>query len=321
MKRILFGIFICFCSILIMSHNTFAEVSYNQNLVFIKRLTGNSLYYSIGTNVPTWVIGTQVFGRGQGTNYFRFTNSTDSFQVYNHQVIVLTGSFYATSSYATTFNTSGLMYISDLYLNCPILDMSFDTTQMQNETGSVQITYRQPFTVVCEMAGDATRVAMNLALQNDSPVSSNIGVSFSSLTVFEKDTTLSQIYSWLQNNSDSAGDTLKQEKQDVQDATDNSQSAGDSSQSSAEGATTSLLDVFGGFVSAITSASASNCVFNAPINTYLMPGHNLNVDLCSFEPPAALQALFSIVAILIVVPFAISMFNKFIGIIGSFQNG
>lgn len=305
-----------FC-ILLMSHNTFAEVTYNQNLTFVKRLVGDTLYYGDDKANFTWKRGTQVFSAGQGTTYFRFGNAADNFPVSNHQLIVLTGSFYATSAYATTFNTSGLLYVSEYYLNCPVVDISFDTSYMQNETGRSQITYRQPFTVVCEMTSNATRIAMNIAVNNDSPVASNIGIYFSSLTVFEKDTTLKELYDWLRNNSgsDSSANVLQQEKQDVQDAADNSESAGDSSSSDAEQGTSSLISAIGSAVSVISSASPTNCRINGDMG-------NLDVgqiDLCANPVPTFIQVIGSLILILITVPLCITLFNRFIGLFRSFQ--
>ena len=104
----------------------------------------------------------------------------------------------------------------------------------------------------------------------------------------------------------------------TQDASDNSSTAGNSSQSSAQGATSNLLSIFAGFANVITNASATSCVINAPLNTSFS-NDNFNVDLCGLDLPPAIGTLTSIIAVMVVVPFAISMFNKFIGIMESFQ--
>lgn len=117
---------------------------------------------------------------------------------------------------------------------------------------------------------------------------------------------------------DQASETLNETKQEVQDAADASETSGNSSQSSSQGATSNLLSVFTGFANVITNATATNCVINAPLNT-TFSNDVFNVDLCGLDLPPAIGALTSIIAVMVVVPFAISMFNKFIGIMESFQ--
>lgn len=101
-------------------------------------------------------------------------------------------------------------------------------------------------------------------------------------------------------------------------AVDESETSGDQASTDATSATSSLLSVIGGFVNVITSASPSNCVIDAPLNT-AFSNDRFNVDLCALDLPAGIGALTSIIAIMVIVPFCISMFNKFIGIISGFQ--
>lgn len=101
-------------------------------------------------------------------------------------------------------------------------------------------------------------------------------------------------------------------------AVDESETSGEQASTDATTATSSLLSVIGGFVNVITSASPSNCVIDAPLNT-AFSNDRFNVDLCALSLPAGIGALTSIIAIMIIVPFCISMFNKFIGIISGFQ--
>lgn len=115
------------------------------------------------------------------------------------------------------------------------------------------------------------------------------------------------------------GSSVNKEQADAtQEAADNSESSGNSSQSDSQGATSNLLSVFTGFANVITNASPSSCVVNAPLNT-AFSNDRLNVDLCGLDLPPAIGALTSIIAVMVVVPFAVSMFNKFIGIMQGFQ--
>lgn len=115
-----------------------------------------------------------------------------------------------------------------------------------------------------------------------------------------------------------ADQAIQEEKQNVQNATNNSQTSGNSSQTDSQNATSSLLSVFGAFANVITNATPTNCVIDAPLNTSFS-NDRFNVDLCGLNLPPAIGTLTSIIAVMVVVPFAISMFNKFIGIMESFQ--
>lgn len=120
------------------------------------------------------------------------------------------------------------------------------------------------------------------------------------------------------DNPNEADDAIQKEKENIQNAADDSETSGSNSQNSSQGATNNLLSVFTGFANVITNASATNCVINAPLNT-TFSSDRLNVDLCGLSIPPAIGALTSIIAVMAVVPFAISMFNKFIGIMQGFQ--
>lgn len=110
-------------------------------------------------------------------------------------------------------------------------------------------------------------------------------------------------------------DTLNETKQETQDAADNSSTAGGSSSSDATSATSSLLSVIGAGIGAITTASPTNCRINGDMG-------NLDVgtiDLCANPVPAFVAVIGSIIAVLVVLPLVIILFNRFIGIIRSFQ--
>lgn len=108
-------------------------------------------------------------------------------------------------------------------------------------------------------------------------------------------------------------------EQKTQEAVDESQAAGSGSSSSASQGGANLLSAITGFFNVITSAQPSTCRFNAPLNTYF-GNERLNVDLCALDLPSGIGALTSIIAIGILIPFAIHMFNKFIALFRSFQS-
>lgn len=114
-------------------------------------------------------------------------------------------------------------------------------------------------------------------------------------------------------------DANAEQEQKTQNAVDDSENAGNSSSQNASQSGASLLSAIGGFFSVITSASPTNCVFNAPLNTYF-GSQRLNVDLCALDTPPQIGALTSIIAIGVLIPFAINMFRKFISLFRSFQS-
>ena len=102
----------------------------------------------------------------------------------------------------------------------------------------------------------------------------------------------------------------------TQDAVDESQTAGSGSSSQAQTGTTGLLNAITGAVSVISSAQPTNCKINGNMG-------NLDIgqlDLCANPAPAFVQTIGSLILILMCVPLAISLFNRFIAIFRSFQS-
>lgn len=102
----------------------------------------------------------------------------------------------------------------------------------------------------------------------------------------------------------------------TQEAVDESESAGSSSSQSAQSGTTGLLNAITGAVSVISSAQPTNCKINGNMG-------NLDIgqlDLCANPAPAFVQTIGSLILILMCVPLAISLFNRFIAIFRSFQS-
>lgn len=119
----------------------------------------------------------------------------------------------------------------------------------------------------------------------------------------------------INNLNDTIEDRNDEEDQALEDATDNAESSGDDSSEEAESATSGLISIIGGFVSAVTNASPSNCNLDGDI------GHlDMGVlDLCAMPVPSFVQVIGSIILILVCIPFVIIMFNRFISLFRSFQ--
>lgn len=108
----------------------------------------------------------------------------------------------------------------------------------------------------------------------------------------------------------------REQQEKTQEAVDDSQAAGGSSSQDAQTGTTGLLNAITGAVSVISSASPTNCKLNGNMG-------NLDIgqlDLCANPAPAFIQTIGSLILILMCVPLAISLFNRFIAIFRSFQS-
>lgn len=127
---------------------------------------------------------------------------------------------------------------------------------------------------------------------------------------------LGQVKGAIENLQQQQQQQVAQEKQEVQDAADEAADSGDQSAADAENATAGLISVIGGFVNAITSATPTNCKINGKINNSFNMGE---LDLCSMPVPSFVQIISSLILIAICIPFAIVMFNRFIGLFRSFQ--
>lgn len=107
----------------------------------------------------------------------------------------------------------------------------------------------------------------------------------------------------------------KNEINETNNAVEDSQNAGNSSTSDAQQGTASLISTIGSAVTAISSASPTNCLINGNMGNFDMG----QIDLCSNPVPPFVQIISSLILILITVPLCIVMFNRFIGLFRSFQ--
>lgn len=120
----------------------------------------------------------------------------------------------------------------------------------------------------------------------------------------------------VKNEIKKGNDKDDQDRQDLQDSQDDLDNTGQDASDDAANATQSLLTIIGQFVTAVTTASPTNCKINGNMG-------NLDVgemDLCSNPVPTYMQIIGSIIAVLVIIPLCIVMFNRFVGIVRSFQD-
>lgn len=107
----------------------------------------------------------------------------------------------------------------------------------------------------------------------------------------------------------------KKEREELEDTQSDAETSADDSSDDAESQGTTLLAAFSAFVTAITSASPSNCNLDMDLG-------NLDlgvVNFCQLSPPASFQAIASIFMILFFVPLSIATARKVINLFRSFQ--
>lgn len=315
-------------AILLMSHiisNNVSAFDFSSNLRFRYSLSSNGLYWTDEVDTTWRNSGFKNYGRGQarqGAVYFKFSNANRNLTASQGDIVVITGTFYSTSAYGGTSNTSGAIYAGSENLRCTIIDLEASDTYVDNvSTNSDLITYYQNFTLTCNLTANITDyIATNLRLETSGQnLVDYSGISFKNMFVFYKDTSLYDIYNWLQNNSDDAGSTLKQEKQDVQDASDNSETVSDNNSENA--ATTNLIGAFSSLLSALTSLNATNCNVTLPFPSAL--GGNMTVNICQNKDYAGniISVFGSLTLCVFYVPLALKLLSMIYNEIRSFTNG
>lgn len=126
----------------------------------------------------------------------------------------------------------------------------------------------------------------------------------SSIDVFKVDDSSSEM-----NEKDN------EDRDNLESQSSSTESTADSSSQDAENTGTTLLGAFSSFVSAITSATPSNCNFDMDLG-------NLDlgvVNLCQLSLPQPFPTIASIMLILFCVPLSISTARKVISLFRSFQ--
>ena len=122
---------------------------------------------------------------------------------------------------------------------------------------------------------------------------------------------MSAVVEYEESNSNTT-EYLQQEKQQDQQQGQQGQTDSNSAGQQVEGATTSLLNVVGGFFGAFMNASATNCNFNMGIILE-------TVDMCSAYIPPTYNVILSIVSLLFIVPMVIWLINSILSAFKEFQ--
>lgn len=318
-------IFICVGAILLMSQNTFAAFDISEKVTLRNYLPTGSLYWQDSNEPSTWRTTTfKNYGRNNTHSsavYFRFSNSNRTLHVEAGDYVVISGSFYATSAVGGASNTVGSIYIGSEALNCPITSLDIDNVSIDNISAQQQLTYHSNFTILCrETTNISNQLAVNLRLETLSQYTGDYaGISFDSMYVFYADNSISDILEYLENHPDNASDTLQQEKQDVQNAADNSETVADNN--SENTATTNLVGALSSLLSALTNLNATNCNVTLPFPSAL--GGNMTVNICQNKDYAGniISVFGSLTLCVFYVPLALKLLSMIYNEIRSFTNG
>lgn len=123
-------------------------------------------------------------------------------------------------------------------------------------------------------------------------------------------------YFYQESNPDEEMNNKDTEDRDnLESQSSDTDSAADSSSEDAESTGTTLLGAFSAFVTALTSASPSNCVLDMDLGNLDLG----NVDFCTLSPPQPIPTIASIFLILFCVPLSIATAKKVINLFRSFQ--
>ena len=302
-------IFIPVLAVLLMSHNTFA-FSITQNVDIIQTRNQPQVSFYDGSSWTPYSRAALNFTSSSG-NYTELRLTKEDFTNISKfelgDYVVLNGFFAANQ---LLFQNEDLVSIGGIigsnagYVNCTTVDFHFGAVQeyVQNSQNS-ESWYRADFQLTCKIVSYAVNnnLTINFRLRPDILPSSErarLIISFNNA-----------IY------ATPSSDINQEQEQATQDAADNSATAGGNSGSSSQTATSSLLSVITAGVGAITSASPTNCKINGNMGN-LNVG---NIDLCANPVPTFMALIGSIIAVLVVLPLVILLFNRFISIIRSFQ--
>lgn len=323
-KLALGSIFISIICIFAMSHNTsaFSMVLDYDNY--------ESVSYAVRSNVDCTINGTLMTNQGFCTTSNQIGNfnltrlvtssqfSVKSGDIVNFKVVVFSSNnvaFDFGTSYVNNQVQSGRVIgfneiLNDDIVNFYHLDTDYTSPYYGDITGGNYISRVYEYFVRVSTGSDTYQVGLN-STSSSYPIMSWYSSSATDVLYFKIVDV--NVFRYV------GTDTNAEQEQKTQNAVDDSENAGNSSSQNASQSGASLLSAIGGFFSVITSASPTNCVFNAPLNTYF-GSQRLNVDLCALDTPPQIGALTSIIAIGVLIPFAINMFRKFISLFRSFQS-
>lgn len=341
-KKILY-IFIPVLAVLLMSHNTFA-VDLSHSVVY--QGSGASPQWHDDSNSSasnSWHTGSSTYSGNSGNAkdfnsfYIRSSNG-NNLPIQSSWFLQVSGQIIFSGT-DNKWNTSG-NFSYTTYGNCSIVD--FDFVDVQSHTGSTSNTNQiYNFNLICKYTGSNNGVPqVNLRVHGTSQLdtyrfsinnwflwSASPGFNDSAIisAINNVRSSINNIYNSLGNTNkklDDIKDALntlhetqqKEENQANENISQNSQDSATSS-SDSQTATSSLMSVIASGIGAITSASPTNCKINGNMGNLNIG----NIDLCANPVPSFMAIIGSIIAVLVVLPLVILLFNRFISIIRSFQ--
>lgn len=306
MKKSIIYIFICLFAVLLMSHNVLA-FSITQNVDIIQTRNQPQVSFYNGSSWTAYSRGSLSFDYSSG-NYTQMQITKEDFSNISKfelgDYIVLNGFFAVNQinsvlSSQTLRNLGGIIGSNAGYVNCTTIDFKFGAVQEYEQ--NTESWYRADFQLTCKIVSYAinNNLTINFRLRPDIfPTSDGrLFISFNNAVL-----------------ATPSSNTQKEEEA-TQDAANNSATSGSNSASNSQTATSSLLSVITSGIGAITSASPTNCKINGNMGN-LNVG---NIDLCANPVPTFMTLIGSIIAVLVVLPLVILLFNRFISIIRSFQ--
>lgn len=342
MKKILLGIFICLCSVLLMSHNIYA-VEISEQVTFVK---GYFYPYWSDNNGKTYSTGGYQYSTNgdyatSNIQYFR-TSSNSALTANAGQYVSLTGSIVISvnsQSQAVSIQANPRQYfsISSSNTDCQILDLQYDDQQYQTQGTTWLLRYS--FSSVCRMKSNVTNnVAMNFNLNGNSTSGTDylnfipqyIAVwkqagSFDDSDIIAAINRLNTTITGIVDKFDDLKDVIEQGQEQEQEATENieNQTPEDiSSEGQTENTqTTSIINVFGGFLSALSGVNTGSCVVNLPFPSYA--GGTWQMNICQNKDKAGnIVSLFgSATMIFFFLPVAWRLLGMIYNEIRSFTNG
>ncbi len=338
--------------VLLMSHNSFA-LDLTQNVVY--QGSGNNPQWrddSTSSVSNTWHTGRIVYGGNSGNaaefnSFYVRGNSGSNLPIENSWYLQVSGRIAFNGTDNKWNNSGNFIYTSNG--NCPIVDM--ETVEVQSHAGNTSNTTQiYNYTITCKYTGANNGVPqVGFKVQS---VSQLVTYQFSVQNWFlwqykssayddtevikainNVRTSINNIYNSLGDTNqklddmldalDTLNQTQSQQQQEEQQATDNisNQSPSDMGSDVENQQTTSIINLFGSFLSALTSVNAGSCVIQLPFPSYA--GGNWTMNICQYKDKAGnIISLFaSATLILFYLPVAWRLLGMIYNEIRSFTNG
>lgn len=345
MKKVLLGIFICLCSVFLMSYNVNA-IDFSVPVTFVK---GYGYPYWSDNNGRSYAQGRYDYGTNMdyassSAQYFR-TDTNSALTTTAGQYVSLTGVIIlsvTSQSQAVSIQANPRQYFgmvgSTSNVDCPLIDLE-ETAYQQSQSAGTTWMLRYNITSVCRVKSNTSNnVAMNFSLNGGSTsgvdylrfVPVYIGV-WKAQTGFDDSDIISAINS-LSSAIGELGDKLDDVTGAIQDQNDKEQEATDnisdqtpediSSDGNTENTqTTSIINVFGGFLSALSGVNTGSCIVNLPFPSYA--GGTWQMNICQNKDKAGnIVSLFgSATMIFFFLPVAWRLLGMIYNEIRSFTNG